>query len=54
MAGAFLSTLLSYLLVFVVFVAVIALAIFIGITARKIVNKKKSQAVAENEKVKEV
>lgn len=37
---AFLSGFLSYLLVFFVFVAAIAVAVFIGITVRKIVNKK--------------
>ena len=45
MFSLFLSNLLSYLLVFFVFIAVIALAVFIGVTARKIVNKKKNKNV---------
>ncbi|MBO4311012.1 MAG: hypothetical protein J5856_08110 [Lachnospiraceae bacterium] len=43
MFGLFLSSLLSYLLVFAVFVAVIALALFIGITLRRLVDKKKKK-----------
>ena len=39
MFGLFLSSLLSYLLVFAVFVAVIGLALFIGITLRRLVDK---------------
>ncbi|MBO4783523.1 MAG: hypothetical protein IKS60_07915 [Lachnospiraceae bacterium] len=41
MFGAFISSLLSYLLVFVIFVAVIALAVTIGILLRKLVDSKK-------------
>ncbi len=43
MFNLFLSSLLSYLLVFAVFVAVIALALFIGITLRRLVDKKKKK-----------
>ncbi len=39
---AFLSSFASYLFVFFVFVATIALAVFIGITVRKIIDKNKS------------
>ena len=39
------SSLLSYLLVFAVFVAVIAVAVIIGVTARKMVDKKKNKNV---------
>jgi hypothetical protein len=43
MFTAFLSSLLSYLLVFAVFIFVIALALFIGISARIILNKKNAK-----------
>ena len=46
---AFLSSLSSYLLVFIVFVVAIALAIFLGISLYKLTHKKKLQAEAENE-----
>ncbi|MBP5495110.1 MAG: hypothetical protein J6X97_08435 [Lachnospiraceae bacterium] len=39
MFSAFISSLLSYLLVFFVFVAVIAVAVFLGILLRKMADK---------------
>ena len=41
MFSLFLSSLLSYLLVFAVFIAVICVAVFLGIVFRKIVDKSK-------------
>lgn len=38
---AFLSSFASYLMVFLIFIAAIAVAVIIGVSARKIINKKK-------------
>ena len=41
MFSAFVSSLLSYLLVFLIFVATIAVAVFLGILLRKLADRKK-------------
>lgn len=43
-----LSTLCTYLLLFLIFVAVIALAVFLGITLRKKKNAKTSQGAGDD------
>ena len=48
MFSLFMSSFLSYLLLFLIFVAVIALAITIGAVARVTVNKKKEKAGENN------
>lgn len=47
MAVSFIATLLSFLLVFFVFVAVIAIAIFIGVFGAKLVAKSKEKKAME-------
>jgi len=48
MFSLFMSSFLSYLLVFLIFVAVIALAVTIGIVARVSINRKKEKAGENN------
>ncbi len=51
---AFLSVLASYLLVFLVFLAAIVAAVFLGIAIYKLTHKNKMQEVSEDEADNEV